>query len=175
MRFFDDKKDILWRPELLDDSLNTSVHSSFATVNRARFFSRYIIIHSNKGYRRWKKEFCCELQEVLESLPKHDVLIVTEGLNAKVGSGNTGFKQYMGKPGLRTRNKNGERFLELCVESDMATGCTMFQHKDIHQPGTHHMELLSTRLIMSPSTGGEDLMCLMFVPSEEGTLEVNTI
>ena len=31
MRFFDDKKDMLWRPELLEDSLNTSVHSRFAT------------------------------------------------------------------------------------------------------------------------------------------------
>ena len=31
MLFFEDKKDRLLRPELLEDSLNTSVHSSFAT------------------------------------------------------------------------------------------------------------------------------------------------
>ena len=31
--FYYDKKDILWRPELLEDSLNNLVHSSFATDN----------------------------------------------------------------------------------------------------------------------------------------------
>ena len=56
-----------------------------------------------------KDDFYAQLQEVLEAVPKHDVLIVTGELNAKIESDTAGFEQYIGKHGLGTRNNNKER------------------------------------------------------------------
>ena len=47
-----------------------------------------------------KDDFYAQLQEVLEAVPKHDVLLVTGDLNAKIESDNTGFEQYIGKMDL---------------------------------------------------------------------------
>ena len=80
-----------------------------------------------------KDDFYAQLQEVLEAVPKHDVLLVTGDLNAKIESDNTGFEQYIGKHRLGTRENNEETFMELCVENDMAIGGTMFKHNDIHK------------------------------------------
>ena len=46
---------------------------------------------------------------MLEAVPKHDVLLVTSELNAKIESDTAGFEQYIGKHGLGTRNNNEER------------------------------------------------------------------
>ena len=54
-------------------------------------------------------------------------------LNAKVGSDNTGFELCMGRHGLGTRNNNGERFSEFCLDNDMVIGGTMFKDRDIHK------------------------------------------
>ena len=108
-----------------------------------------------------KDEFKYQLQGGL-FLTKREILLAAGNLNAKEGADKTGFEQYIGKQGLGTRNNNGARFLELCVENDMAIGDTMFQHKDIHQkPGTHQMELLSTnRSIDSLSVSSHICVCV---------------
>ncbi|GFS10571.1 endonuclease-reverse transcriptase [Elysia marginata] len=54
-------------------------------------------------------------------------------LNAKVGSDNTAFEEYMGKNGLGGRNKNGQRFLEFCIRNNLVIGRIIFKHKDIHK------------------------------------------
>ncbi|GFR97755.1 craniofacial development protein 2 [Elysia marginata] len=62
-----------------------------------------------------------------------DITIVMGDLNAKVGSDNTGFEEYMGKQGVGARNQNGERFLEFCIGNNLVIGGTIFKHKDIHK------------------------------------------
>ena len=47
-----------------------------------------------------KDDFYTQLQEVLQAVPKHDVLLVTGDLNAKIESDNTGFEQYIAKMDL---------------------------------------------------------------------------
>ncbi|GFR60171.1 craniofacial development protein 2 [Elysia marginata] len=54
-------------------------------------------------------------------------------LNAKVGSDNTGFEEYMGKHGLGVRNQNGERFLDFCIGNNLVIGGTILKLKDIHK------------------------------------------
>ena len=56
MRFFDDKKDILWETELLEDSLNTSVHSSFATAQIAYRSERISLSRKHIPYRPYHPE-----------------------------------------------------------------------------------------------------------------------
>ncbi|GFR85764.1 craniofacial development protein 2 [Elysia marginata] len=58
-----------------------------------------------------KDEFYSKLQEVLIYIPKHDITMVMGDLNAKVGSDNTGFEEYMGKQGLGTQPRKA-RYIE---------------------------------------------------------------
>ncbi|GFS22276.1 craniofacial development protein 2 [Elysia marginata] len=53
--------------------------------------------------------------------------------NAKLESDNTGFEEYMGKYGLGVRNKNRERFLDICTGNHLVLGGTNFKHKNIHK------------------------------------------
>ncbi|GFS14909.1 trichohyalin-like [Elysia marginata] len=55
--------------------------------------------------RMTKKMNFSKLQEALTYIPKHDITIVMGDLNAKVGSDNTEFEEYMGKHGLGVRKK----------------------------------------------------------------------
>ncbi|GFS23570.1 craniofacial development protein 2 [Elysia marginata] len=108
-------------------------------IIRARLYSRFSKLTIVQCYAPTedaageKDEFYSKLQKVLTYIPKHDITIVMGDLNAKVGSDNTGFEEYMGKHGLGVRNKNGERFLEFCTWSNLVIGGTIFKHKDIHK------------------------------------------
>ncbi|GFS14370.1 craniofacial development protein 2-like [Elysia marginata] len=50
-------------------------------------------------------EFYSELQEILAYIPKHDITIVMGDINAKIGSDNTMFEEYIGKHGLEVKKK----------------------------------------------------------------------
>ena len=69
-----------------------------------------------------------DLQDLLEQIPKNDVLFIIGAWNAKVGSQETpGVK---GKFGLGTRNEAGQRLIEFCQENAPAIANTLFQqHK----------------------------------------------
>ncbi|VDP79624.1 unnamed protein product [Schistosoma mattheei] len=54
-------------------------------------------------------------------------------LNSKVGIDNTGYEDIMGRHGLAERNKNGDRFTNLCAFNKLATGDKIFPHKRIHR------------------------------------------
>ena len=128
---------------ILDKEANKSL-MEWEPVNnriiRARLYSKFTKMTIVQCYAPTeeaddaeKDEFYAQLQGVLESVPKHDILLVMGDLNAKVGADNLGFEQCIGGHGLGTRNDNGERFLEFCVENEMTIGGTIFKHKDIHK------------------------------------------
>lgn len=39
----------------------------------------------------------------------------------------------MGKEGESTKNNNGERMIEFCIENDLIITNSKFKHKDIHK------------------------------------------
>ncbi|GFS19819.1 craniofacial development protein 2 [Elysia marginata] len=105
-------------------------------IIRARLYSRFTkltIVQCYAPTDNEKDEFYSKVQEVLTYIPKHDATIVMGDLNAKVGSDNTGFEEYMGKHGLGVTNKNGKRFLEFCIGNNLVIGGTIFKHKDSPQ------------------------------------------
>lgn len=55
-----------------------------------------------------------QLQETINGIPKHDILLIIGDFNAKVDSSNKGHKSAMGKHGIGERNENGERLLDVC-------------------------------------------------------------
>ena len=70
--------------------------------------------------------FCEDLQDLLELIPKKDVLFIIGDRNAKVGS-----QKYLeGKFGLGVQNETGQRLIEFCQENVLVIANTLFQqHK----------------------------------------------
>uniref|UniRef100_A0A183KY64 Endo/exonuclease/phosphatase domain-containing protein n=1 Tax=Schistosoma curassoni TaxID=6186 RepID=A0A183KY64_9TREM len=80
-----------------------------------------------------KDQFYERLQSVIEKCPRKDLTILMGGLNAKVGIDNTGYEDVMGQHELGERNRNGERFANLCAFNKLIIGGTIFPHKRIHK------------------------------------------
>ncbi|VDO76295.1 unnamed protein product [Schistosoma margrebowiei] len=57
--------------------------------------------------------------------------ILMGDFNGKVGTDNTGYQDIMGRHGLGERNKNGERFANLCAFNKLVIGGTIFPRKRI--------------------------------------------
>ena len=69
----------------------------------------------------------------MEKTPKHDLLVITGDLNAKVGSDVEGYERVMGKHGVGTRNDNGEKLCDFCGMNDLVITGTIKPHKEIHK------------------------------------------
>ena len=68
------------------------------------------------------------LQDLLELIPKKDVLFIIGDWNAKVGSQET--PGVTGKFGLGVQNEAGQRLIEFCKENTLVIANTLFQqHK----------------------------------------------
>ena len=80
-----------------------------------------------------KDGFYEQLEEEIRITHRHDVLMVIGDLNARVGEDNTGRERAMGTQGFGCANNNGERLSDLCVESRLVIGGTLFMHRDIHK------------------------------------------
>ena len=69
-----------------------------------------------------------DLQDLLELIPKNDVLFIIEDWNAKVGSQET--PGVTGKFGLGVWNEAGQRLTEFFQENSLVIANTLFQqHK----------------------------------------------
>ena len=69
-----------------------------------------------------------DLQDLLEVIPKKEVLFIIGDWNAKVGSQET--PGVTGKFGLGMRNEAGQRLIEFCQENSLVIANTLFQpHK----------------------------------------------
>ena len=68
------------------------------------------------------------LEDLLELMPKQDVLFIIRDWNAKVGSQET--PGITGKFGLGVQNEAGQRLIEFCQENTLIIANTLFQqHK----------------------------------------------
>ena len=71
------------------------------------------------------EQFYEDLQDLLELIPKKDVLFIIGDWNAKVGSQET--PGVTGEFGLGVRNEAGPRLIEYCQESTLVMADTFFQ------------------------------------------------
>ena len=65
-----------------------------------------------------------DLQDLLELMPKKDVLFITGDWNAKVGSQETA--GITGKFGLGVWNEAGQKLIEFCQENALVIASTLF-------------------------------------------------
>ncbi|KAK3542063.1 hypothetical protein QTP86_011366 [Hemibagrus guttatus] len=80
-----------------------------------------------------RKRFWSELDEVMESIPTGERVVMGADFNEHVGEGNTGDEEVMGKFGVKKRNLEGQTVVDFAKRMDMAVVNTYFQKREEHR------------------------------------------
>ena len=81
-----------------------------------------------------KDLFYEQLQRVIDNTPRHDIIILSGDLIAKLVDKQEGEDGIAGIYGLKSeRSDNGERLTAFCTINNLAITSTMLKHKDIHK------------------------------------------
>ncbi|KAK3510963.1 hypothetical protein QTP70_027800, partial [Hemibagrus guttatus] len=67
-----------------------------------------------------KERFWSELDEVMESIPTGERVVIGADFNGHVGEGNRGDEEVMGKFGVKERNLEGQMVVDFAKRMDMA-------------------------------------------------------
>ncbi|KAK3558089.1 hypothetical protein QTP86_009451 [Hemibagrus guttatus] len=79
-----------------------------------------------------KERFWSELDEVMESIPTGERVVIGADFNGHVGEGNTGDEEVMGKFGVKERYLKGQMVVDFAKRMDMAVVNTYFQKREEH-------------------------------------------
>ncbi|KAK3534728.1 hypothetical protein QTP86_023977, partial [Hemibagrus guttatus] len=80
-----------------------------------------------------KERFWSELDEVMESIPTGERVVIGADFNGHVGEGNTGDEEVMGKFGVKERNLEGQMVVDFAKRMEMAVVNTYFQKREEHR------------------------------------------
>ncbi|MCJ8736302.1 hypothetical protein PDJAM_G00258210 [Pangasius djambal] len=80
-----------------------------------------------------KERLWSELDEVIESIPTGERVVIGADFNGHVGDGNTGDEEMMGKFGVKERNLEGQMVVDFAKRMDMAVVNTYFQKREEHR------------------------------------------
>ncbi|KAK3529834.1 hypothetical protein QTP86_007200 [Hemibagrus guttatus] len=80
-----------------------------------------------------KERFLSELDEVMESIPTGERVVIGADFNGHVGEGNTGDEEVMGKFGVKERNLEGQMVVDFAKRMDMGVVNTYFQKREEHR------------------------------------------
>ncbi|KAK3542239.1 hypothetical protein QTP86_021401, partial [Hemibagrus guttatus] len=80
-----------------------------------------------------KERFWSELDEVMESIPTGERVVMGADSNGHVGEGNRGDEEVMGKFGVKERNLEGQMVVDFAKRMDMAVVNTYFQKREEHR------------------------------------------
>ncbi|KAK3540087.1 hypothetical protein QTP70_025652 [Hemibagrus guttatus] len=80
-----------------------------------------------------KERFWSELDEVMESIPTGERVVVGADFNGHVGEWNRGDEEVMGKFGVKERNLEGQMVVDFAKRMDMAVVNTYFQKREEHR------------------------------------------
>ncbi|KAK3514163.1 hypothetical protein QTP70_005095 [Hemibagrus guttatus] len=80
-----------------------------------------------------KERFWSELDEVMESIPTSERVVIGADFNGHVGEGNRGDEEVMGKFGVKERNFEGQMVVDFAKRMDMAVVNTYFQKREEHR------------------------------------------
>ncbi|KAK3572295.1 hypothetical protein QTP86_030253, partial [Hemibagrus guttatus] len=79
-----------------------------------------------------KERFWSELDEVMESIPTGERVVIGADFNGHVSEGNAGDEEVMGKFGVKERNLEGQMVVDFAKRMDMAVVNTYFQKREEH-------------------------------------------
>ncbi|KAK3522749.1 hypothetical protein QTP86_032027, partial [Hemibagrus guttatus] len=77
-----------------------------------------------------KERFWSELDEVMESIPMGERVVIGADFNGHVGEGNRGDEEVMGKFGVKERNLEGQMVVDFAKRMDVAVVNTYFQKRE---------------------------------------------
>ncbi|KAK3507804.1 hypothetical protein QTP70_000856 [Hemibagrus guttatus] len=80
-----------------------------------------------------KERFWSELDEVMESIPTGERVVIGADFNGHVGEGNTGDEEVMGKFGVKERNLEGQMVVDFAKRMGMGVVNTYFQKREEHR------------------------------------------
>ncbi|KAK3543292.1 hypothetical protein QTP70_014047, partial [Hemibagrus guttatus] len=80
-----------------------------------------------------KERFWSELDEVMESIPTGERVVIGADFNGHVGEGNRGDEEVKGKFGVKERNLEGQMAVDFAKRMDMAVVNTYFQKREEHR------------------------------------------
>ncbi|KAK3508380.1 hypothetical protein QTP70_025786, partial [Hemibagrus guttatus] len=80
-----------------------------------------------------KERFWSELDEVMESIPTGERVVIGADFNGHVGEGNRGDEEVMGKFGVKERNLEGQMVVDFAKRMDMAVVNTYLQKREEHR------------------------------------------
>ncbi|KAK3530865.1 hypothetical protein QTP70_003629 [Hemibagrus guttatus] len=80
-----------------------------------------------------KERFWSELDEVMESIPTGERVVIGVDFNGHVGEGNKGDEEVMGKFGVKERNLEGQMVVDFAKRMDMGVVNTYFQKREEHR------------------------------------------
>ncbi|KAK3514051.1 hypothetical protein QTP70_002503 [Hemibagrus guttatus] len=80
-----------------------------------------------------KERFWSVLDEVMESIPTGERVVIGADFNGHVGEGNTGDEEVMGKFGVKERNLEGQMVVDFAKRMDMGVVNTYFQKREEHR------------------------------------------
>ncbi|KAK3541728.1 hypothetical protein QTP86_002117 [Hemibagrus guttatus] len=80
-----------------------------------------------------KERIWSELDEVMESIPTGERVVIGADFNGHVGEGNTGDEEVMGKFGIKERNLEGQMVVDFTKMMDMAVVNIYFQKRKEHR------------------------------------------
>ncbi|KAK3528644.1 hypothetical protein QTP70_006345 [Hemibagrus guttatus] len=80
-----------------------------------------------------KERFWSELDEVMESIPTGERVVIGADFNGHVGEGNTGDEEVMDKFGVKERNLEGQMVVDFAKRMDMGVVNTYFQKREEHR------------------------------------------
>ncbi|KAK3544508.1 hypothetical protein QTP86_013333 [Hemibagrus guttatus] len=80
-----------------------------------------------------KERFWSELDEVMESIPTGERVVIGADFNGHVGEGNRGNEEVMGKFGVKERNLEGQMVVDFAKSMDKAVVNTYFQKREEHR------------------------------------------
>ena len=76
-----------------------------------------------------KEDFWEQMEEVMQKIAENDVVWIGADFNGKVGEGNIGATEVMGKHGVGRRNEEGQMIVEFALANNMAIVNTYFEKR----------------------------------------------
>ncbi|KAK3542098.1 hypothetical protein QTP86_014017 [Hemibagrus guttatus] len=80
-----------------------------------------------------KERFWSELDEVMESIPTGERVVIGGDFNGHVGEGNRGYEKVIGKFEYKERNLEGQMVVDFAKRMDMGVVNTYFQKREEHR------------------------------------------